>query len=653
MSASERRADPNRLRAVIGSVALPAVLAGVALGAGTAGYLLYLPTLPAHTDATTLTLFIEGFFRSLGFLVLSMGNVTSPNPLPLVLLTVGRVAGLLFFSYAAVVGIGVVFAEQLKPLRIEAWAALDRLLGADSDGHVVVCGIGDEGYAIAGEALDNGRNVVTIDRHRTGRIADLEARGAVVLTDDATREGVLTDRARLHRVADVFVTTGSDGTNGDIVELINRWAAADFPARTIDITARIADKRLRQAIHTETTTTENVHLRSYDVASATARELLTAHPVDDIQHPDQRIHVWLVGWTSFSQAVLDQLLNLMHYPEDIDRKVTIAASDPEQVQQDIAALSPGVNPEWWDKSSMRAFVRGLIPDIEVCSLPTSDIELLSNRNSLYDDLQPQDRLTIIADDAAGESLRGLLSTWAPKLNDLTRTLELDAQLAYRSTPDQDWTPSTSAIETVAYAPFGDGCSIASVRGQERDQVARRLALVYHIVYEDDPLTAFPWRDSVPVETNPEVDDVLEWLASLSAPECERHATAVWRDLAEYKRESNRYAADHAAVKRRMATVLGDPAGDKATTVRALAESEHRRWCAEKILTGWEPLPDEATERWEENGEETLRDQRYHPDILPVETLRETMDGEWDKDIDQVKSILTYPAFFEVKSSHDM
>lgn len=282
MSASERRADPDRLRAVIGSVALPAVLAGVALGAGTAGYLLYLPTLPAHADATTLTLFIEGFFRSLGFLVLSMGNVTSPNPLPLVLLTVGRVAGLLFFSYAAVVGIGVVFAEQLKPLRIEAWAALDRLLGADSDGHIVVCGIGDEGYAIAGEALDNGRNVVTIDRHRTGRIADLEARGAVVLTDDATREGVLTDRARLHRAADVFVTTGSDGTNGDIVELINRWAAADPPVRTIDITARIADKRLRQAIHTETTTTENVHLRSYDVASATARELLTAHPVDDI-----------------------------------------------------------------------------------------------------------------------------------------------------------------------------------------------------------------------------------------------------------------------------------------------------------------------------------------------------------------------------------
>lgn len=651
MTASERRTDSNRVRDVMRSVAFPAVFACVALGAGTAGYLLYLPTLPANDDATMLTLLMEGFFRSLGFLVLSMGNVTSPEPLQFVLLTIGRIAGLLFFSYAAVVGIGVVFADQLRPLRIEAWALLDRLLGVNNSGHVIVCGIGDDGYALAREALDNDRNVAAIDSQRTGRVSDLEARGAVVFTNDATREGVLTDRARLHRAADVFVTTDRESTNGDIVEVINRWAASNRTGHPIDVTARIADRRLRQALHTETTQTRSVHLRTYDVPSATARELLRAYPVDDIHHPDQRVHVWLVGWTAFSKAVLDQLLNLMHYPEGIDRKVTVATTDPEQVKQDIATLFPGIDPEWWDESSMQEFVRALIPDIEVHSLPTTDIELLSNRNSLYDDLQPQDRLTIITDGVEGESLRGLLSTWGPKLDDLTRNLDLDAQIVYRSTSDRDWTPSTSAIEAVAYAPFGDGCSIGSVRGEERDQVARRLALVYHLLYRDEPLTAFPWGDSVPVEPDPEIDDVLDWLARLSPTECEQYATAVWRALPEYKRESNRYAADHAAVKHRMATTLGDPGGESLATVRALAESEHRRWCAEKILTGWEPLPDEESKRWEESGEETLRDQRYHPDILPVETLRETMDGEWDKDIDQVKAILTHPALFGTKSSN--
>jgi len=646
MPSSDTGDDTDRVRDVIRSIAVPAVFAGVALCAGTTGYFFYLSTLPAYADATTLAILLEGFFRSFGFLVLSMGSVTPSEPMQVALFTIGRLSGLLFFSYAAVVGIGVVFADQLRPLRVEAWAALSHLPGVEDRGHVIVCGIGDDGYAIATEALHNGRNVAAIDPERTGQLADLEAQEAVVFTDDATREGVLTDRARLHHAADVFATTGSDTTNGDIVEAVNRWATSSNETDMIDVTARITDKRLRRTLHGEMRPIKTVHFRTYDVPSATARELLTAHPIDDIQHPDQRIHVWIVGWTAFSEALLDQLLHLMHYPDNIDRKVTVIATQPEHVTRDIAALSPGIDPEWWDDPSMQAFVDTLFPDLERRPLPASDMELLSNRNALYEDLQTGDRLTIIADDVDAGSLRGLLSTWGPKLDELTRQLDLDVRLAYRSSADTAWTPATSAVATTAYEAFGDGCSIGSIRGEERDRVARRLALVYHLLYEEAPLEAFPWRESLPIGPNPEIDAALDWLETLSPRERERHATAVWRTLPEYQRESNRYAADHAAVKHRMATALGDPTGEKIATVQALAESEHRRWCAEKILDGWEPLPEEDTNRWEqEDGERVLREQRYHPDILPVETLRERMDGEWDKDISQVKSILAHPELF--------
>jgi hypothetical protein len=168
--------------------------------------------------------------------------------------------------------------------------------------------------------------------------------------------------------------------------------------------------------------------------------------------------------------------------------------------------------------------------------------------------------------------------------------------------------------------------------------------VYHLQYTTNPEATLPERGSVPTDMERDFDAIMDWLTSLSPAERKRYATAVWYDLPEYKRESNRYAADHAATKHRMAAVFRgvDSSADRQV-VRLLAESEHRRWCAEKILDGWEPLPETETERWEtEHGQRTLRDRRLHPAIRPVDSLRAEIDGEWEKDVTQVESLLKYP-----------
>ena len=638
MSATRRAADAAGLRGLIRSILLPVVFAVITLLAGTAGYVLHLPTLAAYSDASTLQLFGEGFFRSLGFLVLSMGAVSSVEPAAFALLSVGRGAGLLFFFYAALTGVGLVFAEQLRPLRVDVWSALGRLPGFDDRGHVVVCGVGDDGYAIATEALEAGRNVIAIDPDRTDRTASLRERGAVVFAADATHEEPLTGRARLRQATDVFVTAGSDGTNGAIVETIERYAAGTSWSHVVEITARVEDRRLRRTLHAETTDTDGIDLRTYDVPEATARELLAAMPIDDVDD------VWIVGWTPLSKALVDQLLHLMHYPEGIDRQVTVITGAPGDAERDIAATSPGIDPAWWDEPTMREFVETLFPEVDVRSLPASDMELLSDRTPLADTLQHRDRLTIVADDVDERSLRALLSTWGPKLDQFAREFELDAHLAYRSPPDANWTPSLSDVETTTYTAFGDGCSIGSVRGERRDRVARQLALVYHLRYAEAPAAVLPEGASVPTGSEREFDAIMEWLLSRSPDERERYATAVWYDLPEYQRESNRYAADHAAIKHRMAAVLRDvDSVSDRRLVRLLAESEHRRWCAEKILGGWEPLPEAEAERWEtERGEQALRDRRYHPDIRPVDSLRAETDGEWEKDVSQVRAILDHP-----------
>lgn len=642
MNRADDRLHSGQFHKFVRSITIPVILAVVTISTGMLGYFLYLPTTAAFEDASTFRVVSEGFFRSLRFLVLSMGTSTAGDSIVSLLLTLSRAAGFLFAFYAALAGVGLVFAQQLRPLRIEAWSHLGRLPGFADQGHVIVCGIGDDGYELATEAVGDGRNVVAIDTERNDRASDLERMGAVFLEGDASHDGVLAERARLHHAADVFVTTGEDATNGAIVEIIAQRSDGSSWSQILDVTARIDDHRYRRTLHEEATSSDGFDLRTYSVPEATARELLRNHAIDDVQDCTARIHVWLVGWTELSEALLKQLLHLMHYSDGIRRQVTVITDAPNEAKSDIAALSPGINPDWWNDDLMSRFVDGLFPDIDVRPMPPTDMDLLSNKSSIYDDLEENDNLTIIADDHDVRSLRSLVSVWTPKLGDLAEDIDLDAQFLYRGLDDSNDPVDTSVIRTASYTAFGDGCSINSVRGDDRDHIARRLALVYHILYEEEPGTMLEGCDSDPVGSDADIDSAFDWLGSLSEVERERYATTVWRDIPEYQRESNRHAADHAAVKFRMARVLGElntRPDDEA--LRAVAESEHRRWCAEKILNGWEPLPDSETERWNWD-EQSLRKQRYHPDIRSIESLRAETDGEWEKDVSLVKAVLNHP-----------
>lgn len=643
MRSDDVRGVSDKIKAAIRSVVTPVIFAIASIVFGTAGYYMYLPTLPPYNDASTIQIISEGIFRSFGFLVLSMRSIESADLTAYTLITFGRLFGLIFFFYAAVAGIGLLFAKQIQQSKIRFWSVLGALPIFDDRGHVIVCGVGDNGYALATEAVENGRNVIAIDTEQNERTEDLKRKGAVVVSGDASHRNVLTKRARIRDAADIFVTTGNDDTNGAIVETIDRIAKDFSWPQVIDVTARINSHRLRQTLHDEAISTEGYYLRTFGVAEATARELLASQPIDDIDNPNERIHVWLVGWTTLSLNLLNQLLHLMHYPDGIDRQVTVITNVPSKTERDIRNISPGIRPEWWDDESMSKFVDDLFPNIDVRSLPASDMELLSDQFSLYDSLQPNDKLTIIADDPDDRSLRALISVWGPKIDNVSNELDLDTQLIYRSSDNTSRVSSLSDVQTDTYTTFVDGCSISSVRGKKRDRIARQLALVYHFLYEENPSDILPMLDSVPFDQETDIKAAIEWLKSLPQADRERYETAVWRNLPEYQRESNRHAADHAAVKDRMANVLEDVNSTvDQQIIRTLADSEHRRWCAEKIINGWEPLPDEKEERWEtEEGEQALRDQRYHPDICPVESLRAEMDEEWEKDVSQVNAVLNY------------
>ena len=63
---------------------------------------------------------------------------------------------------------------------------------------------------------------------------------------------------------------------------------------------------------------------------------------------------------------------------------------------------------------------------------------------------------------------------------------------------------------------------------------------------------------------------------------------------------------------------------------SLAELEHRRWCAEKLLDGWVPLETDATKiaesasKWNDKADDSFkrlaRSQKRHLDLAPMAVL---------------------------------
>lgn len=166
----------------------------------------------------------------------------------------------------------------------------------------------------------------------------------------------------------------------------------------------------------------------------------------------------------------------------------------------------------------------------------------------------------------------------------------------------------------------------------------------------------------PANTNP-----LEWVQANYSRLLTESGTGVaaymadlcWELLPEKDRASNRRAADHAWIKLR---TLGwqtidrqAPAGVEIATyldhcrqqlqppLAGLAELEHRRWCAEKILEGYTALLDEVPGprdavqqmEWKGDKKEKWRQQKRHLDL----DLFDNLSGvEQQKEYDQIPGL---------------
>lgn len=76
------------------------------------------------------------------------------------------------------------------------------------------------------------------------------------------------------------------------------------------------------------------------------------------------------------------------------------------------------------------------------------------------------------------------------------------------------------------------------------------------------------------------------IESMEPDEAQKLIDKAWLETNENNKDSSRQSAVHAFIKKRIRERLP---GNEASKVQQLAEIEHRRWCAEYLLNGFEPL----------------------------------------------------------------
>lgn len=559
----------------------------------------------------------DAFFYAAGLPIMQGVAMTEPaSSLPLSL-NIARVMGLIVLPYAFVLTFLALFGDLTKPVRIRSWRWRRR--SADR-GHAVVCGLGPTGYEIARDLIAKGRRVAVAELDPdNGLIIQARAHGAVILHGDATQLPLL--RALDVAAAEkVFVVCGSGDTNVRILQQIGTLVGAadgrDTPLRCI---VEVPDPRIRDFTHRSLSADPQLYVSSFDTFETTARQLLQAHPVDRFPEDGsgERVAVGIFGFSPMARAILFQTLLLGHLPVGRKLHITVLTEDPAADHLRFLESYPCFRPDaYGGNGSAEALRRQVLPSCEFLPLPESDAVLLDERGALMSSLTPDSVASIFICLDDGLRSASYASAIAPSAG-RARRQGADVRLCYYHTdPDGEHRALVERslrslvpdLPVVAFDNFLDGCSVDRVEGRPADDLAREIARFYQ----------------------------------------QEYGGAEWRYLSEPDRMANRRAADHVPVKLRAIGAEIVSSGDADRDFRlsegeaaALAEMEHRRWAAEKLLTGWRPLPRTAENlrRWRDHKEE-LKAQKLHIDLVPFEELSEDDQG---KDRSQIEGIPTFLA----------
>ncbi len=213
-------------------------------------------------------------------------------------------------TYTAFQALAVIFAEQIKTLR------LLRLKD-----HAIICGLGGKGQLIAKQFLEAGIKVIIIEQDdENDFVRQLREEGAIVFFGDATDSGLLM-KVRVHTANYLICVCGDDGINTEIAVRAQKLCEQKKSGQLKCIT-HIVDPKLCELLENYEKKTSGActfSLDFFNIYERGAKALLTEHPATG--------NILIVGFGRMGSELLFTIAGSTESKTDIAHPMQISVID--------------------------------------------------------------------------------------------------------------------------------------------------------------------------------------------------------------------------------------------------------------------------------------------------------------------------------------
>ena len=565
--------------------------------------------------------FWEAFFDAIGFLTLN--NLNLPACANQGLLFWSRFFAVLFVAFTS-----LFIVAHLVIDRFIVWRAVRRIPKGRS--HAIVCGAGWQGKRVIEELVYKSKTRVVVVEQKHDEVFDVWCRthGVGLVLGDACDPHLLM-KAGIADAASIYVFCNNDDVTIRIVS-----SASSRCHKECQAIVSLESKRMFGVLQAALERPAMLDAQMLNVDSTTVQMLLERYPFDRISASAARgqgnPRVLIIGESSIAREILRQVIQMAHFEHDAnDELVTIEVSIAVPRPMAFAAGFVKHYPAYHLQGSVLepvdpwAKAEGILPSIRVLELPDSERMLTESGTAVEQFVKG----------GAGASTVFVAIDEGHKSTSVARAL---ANCRQMNVPDGE-----NDLTLLVYVNEKDNAYRQRVSHNLNADVPRLPIIVFgDFVGEASPTSLA----EIPTERLARYINAWHSLGGKMGDE-----TAIkraWSALREDHKDSSRQAAAHVAVKLRVRSRL--VAQGRASEVTAqLAQIEHRRWCAEKLLKGyvpWEPLAsvEPRSAEHEKLFDEWYRDRKKlqaafrHFDLVPFHQL---LPKEQQKDIGQIHYVL--------------
>lgn len=466
------------------------------------------------------------------------------------------------------------------------------------------------------------------------------------------------EKTYYNKANQVFITKETDDENVQtLIEILDNKKALVSPKKVsihisqldnFDLVSRLCEQH-------------GVRVHIYNLNQQIARKLLKEHQVDRFDDMIDKCHIKIFGFTRMAEAILLQILHLMHYPiiEGLNREFKISVYYTLGDKPLAISFRERYKALFENNNSIWKYAFPFSENISLKEFNTNTFEV----EKFYSDLKDNECLSIYYCLQSGLDSSTWLSRSLPYIKEHYLTsktcnikLFLQCNVGEQTVLKQNFSKKAYPTAIEFFGNLTQECTSETINDTSNIELGMFIDEAYNLntyaKYDID-------------EENETFDNKITKLVKLKKAvlseenEGETEKTQLtyyirdefgenikekritwklmidnWEELSENDKMSNLMAADHTYIKKqewkrnfdlREKGVSDDEIIDK------LAEAEHRRWCAEKLLAGY---------TYSEMPEPYIIRHKTSPKNLRALVEYQELD-EWEKQKDrtQVQAIL--------------